>query len=104
MKHFLIETQVNLGGSANNGKSEAEPSDVNFWQQGCDEGWLLLSAEATQTAGFLLARAESIEGLKQLLSTARNCTANAMRCERIIEFAPIQHQFFLRDWFGKYSG
>jgi len=72
-----------------------------FLQRGYDEGRFLLSGPSVPpTGGVLVARAESLEQLKLVLADEPFCKANLMRFSKIIEFEPVQHQPFLKDWFG----
>lgn len=72
-----------------------------FLQRGYDEGRFLLSGPSVPpTGGVLVARAESVEQLKLFLADEPFCKANLMRFSKIIEFEPVQHQPFLKDWFG----
>jgi uncharacterized protein YciI len=73
-----------------------------FLQQGYDKGQFLLSGPSIPpTGGVLIARAESLERLIEILADEPFCKAGLMRFSKIIEFNPIQHQPFLNDWFGK---
>jgi hypothetical protein len=49
--------------------------------------------------GFLIARAESLEKLQELLAEEPVTGAKKMRFSRITEFNPVQHQPALKDWF-----
>jgi len=73
-----------------------------FLQQGYDKGHFLLSGPTIPpTGGVLVARADSLEQLNELLAEEPFCEAGLMRFSKIIEFSPVQHQPILNDWFGK---
>ena len=73
-----------------------------FLQQGCDKGQFLLSGPSVPpTGGVLVARAETLEQLLELLADEPFCKAGVMRFSKIIEFNPVQHQPILNNWFGK---
>jgi len=73
-----------------------------FLQQGYDKGHFLLSGPTIPpTGGVLVARADSLEQLDELLAEEPFCKAGLMRFSKIIEFSPVQHQPILNDWFGK---
>jgi uncharacterized protein YciI len=71
-------------------------------QQGYDQGHFLLSGPSVPpTGGVLVARAESLEQLNEILADEPFCKAGLMRFEKITEFKPMQHQPILDEWFGK---
>jgi uncharacterized protein YciI len=73
-----------------------------FLQHGYDKGQFLLSGPSVPpNGGVLVARAESLEQLNEILADEPFCKAGLMRFSKIIEFNPVQHQPFLSDWFGK---
>jgi uncharacterized protein YciI len=73
-----------------------------FLQQGYERGDFLVSGPTIPpTGGFLVARAESREKLDALLAEEPFVKAKLMRFARITEFNPVQHQSFLREWFGR---
>jgi uncharacterized protein YciI len=102
MKHFLLEEEHNA--SFKRPTSELIAAHRRFLQQGYHEGLFLLSGTIPPASGILIARAESQEALSKFLADKQNCNATVMQFNRIIEFEPIQHQFLLNNWFGKYSG
>jgi len=72
-----------------------------FLQEGYDRGHFLLSGpHIPPTGGILIARAESLDDLKELLKEEPFTKANVMRFKTITEFNPVQHQPFLRGWFS----
>ena len=72
-----------------------------FLQEGYDRGHFLLSGpHIPPTGGILIARAESLEALKELLKDEPFAKAKVMHFKTIIEFNPVQHQPFLRGWFS----
>ncbi len=50
---------------------------------------------------FLVARAESLEQLNEILADEPFCKAGLMRFSEVIEFNPVQYQPILNEWFGK---
>ena len=73
-----------------------------FLQAGYERGDFLLSGpHIPPTGGVLVARAESREALDRLLAEEPFVRAKLMRFARVTEFDPVQHQPFLREWFGK---
>jgi uncharacterized protein YciI len=73
-----------------------------FLQGGYDNGQFLLSGPSVPpTGGVLVARAESLERLNEILADEPFCKAGLMRFSKVIEFNPVQHQPFLSDWFSK---
>ncbi len=72
-----------------------------FLQAGYDRGHFLLSGPyIPPTGGILIARAESLEHLKELLKDEPFTKAKVMHFKTITEFNPVQHQPFLRSWFS----
>ena len=72
-----------------------------FLQEGYDRGHFLLSGpHIPPTGGILIARAESLEQLKEILKEEPFTKAKVMRFKTITEFNPVQHQPFLRSWFS----
>ena len=72
-----------------------------FLQEGYDRGHFLLSGpHIPPTGGVLIARAESLDDLKELLKDEPFTKANVMRFKSITEFNPVQHQPFLLGWFS----
>jgi uncharacterized protein YciI len=99
MKYFFLEGEHLVP------FEERDPAIIaahrQFLQRGYDEGRFLLSGPSVPpTGGVLVARAESLEQLKLFLADEPFCKANLMRFSKIIEFDPVQHQPFLKDWFG----
>ncbi len=71
-----------------------------FLQEGYDRGHVLLSGpHIPPKGGILIARAESLEALKELLKDEPFTKAKVMHFKTITEFNPVQHQPFLRSWF-----
>jgi uncharacterized protein YciI len=62
---------------------------------------LLSGPQIPARGGFLVARAESLAKLEELLAEEPFTKAKKMRFSRITEFNPVQHQPVLKDWFGK---
>jgi uncharacterized protein YciI len=73
-----------------------------FLQKGYDDGFFLCSGpQIPARGGFLIARAESLAKLQELLAEEPFTKAGKMRFSRITQFDPVQHQPVLRDWFAK---
>lgn len=51
----------------------------------------------------MIARAELLEELNELLAEEPYRKAKVMRFSKITEFNPVQHQPILNDWFEKRS-
>ena len=49
----------------------------------------------------MIARAQSLEELKEFLANEPYCKAKVMRFSKITEFNPVQHQPILNDWCEK---
>jgi uncharacterized protein YciI len=99
MKHFLLEGEylVPFGEL-----SELLPKHRAFLQKGYDAGFFLWSGpQIPARGGFLVARAESLAKLQELLAEEPFTNAKKMRFSRITEFNPVQHQPILKDWFAK---
>jgi uncharacterized protein YciI len=99
MKHFVLEGEYLAPFEE---ISELVPRHREFLQNGYDAGHFLCSGpQIPARGGFLLARAESVEKLHELLAEEPFTRAGKMRFSRITEFNPVQHQPVLRDWFAK---
>jgi uncharacterized protein YciI len=73
-----------------------------FLQKGYDDGFFLCSGpQIPARGGFLIARADSLANLQELLAQEPFTKAKKMRFSRITQFNPVQHQPVLRDWFVK---
>ena len=98
MKHFLLEGEYLVPFEE---LSELVPKHRAFLQKGYDAGYFLCSGpQIPARGGFLLARAESLARLQEILAEEPFTNANKMRFCRITEFNPVQHQPILKDWFG----
>ncbi len=60
----------------------------------------MLGAAIPAGGGLLIARAESLEKLQDLLAEEPFSGAKKMRFSRITEFNPVQHQPVLKSWFA----
>jgi uncharacterized protein YciI len=99
MKHFLLEGEYLVPFEE---MAELVAEHRAFLQKGYDAGHFLCSGpQIPARGGFLLARAESLEKLQQILADEPFTKAKKMRFSRITEFNPVQHQPVLREWFGK---
>ena len=99
MKHFLLEGEYLVPFEE---FSDLVPTHRAFLQKGYDAGHFLCSGpQVPARGGFLLARAESLEKLQEILADEPFAKAKKMRFCRITEFNPVQHQPILKDWFAK---
>ena len=99
MKHFLLEGEYLVPFEE---FSELVPKHREFLQKGYDAGHFLCSGpQIPARGGFLLARAESLERLQEILADEPFTKAKKMRFSRITEFNPVQHQSILKGWFAK---
>jgi uncharacterized protein YciI len=99
MKYFFLEGEHLVP------FEERDPNLIaahrQFLQSGYNEGRFLLSGPSIPpTGGVLVARARSREELDEFLADEPFCKANLMRFSKIVEFMPVQHQPFLKEWFG----
>lgn len=98
MKHFVLEGGYLVPFEE---LSELIPKHQAFLQKGYDAGHFLCSGpQIPAGGGFLIARAESLEKLQELLAEEPFTGAKKMRFSRITEFNPVQHQPALKDWFA----
>jgi uncharacterized protein YciI len=96
MKHFLLEGEYLVSFEE---LAELIPGHREFLQKGYDAGHFLLSGpQSPARGGFLVARAESLEKLQELLAAEPLVKAKKMRF-RMVEFTPRQYQPILKDWF-----
>jgi uncharacterized protein YciI len=99
MKHFVLEGEYL---APFEDFAELVPEHRKFLQKGYDAGYFLCSGPQIPTGGgFLIARAESLAKLHELLAEEPFTKAKKMRFSRITEFNPVQHQPILKDWFAK---
>ena len=99
MKHFLLEGEHLVPFEQ---LSDLVPKHREFLQRGYDAGFFLFSGpQIPARGGFLVARAESLAELEELLADEPFTKARKMRFSRITEFNPVQHQSILKDWFAK---
>jgi uncharacterized protein YciI len=94
MQHFVLEGEyLEL--------ADLVPTHRAFLRKGYDAGFFLCSGpQIPARGGFLIARAESLAKLQELLAEEPFTNAKKMRFNRITQFNPVQHQPLLRDWFG----
>jgi uncharacterized protein YciI len=99
MKHFLLEGEYLAPFEE---LAELIPKHREFLQKGYDDGHFLCSGpQVPAHGGFLLARAESLARLQELLAEEPFTKAKKMRFSRITEVNPVQYQPILKDWFAK---
>jgi uncharacterized protein YciI len=99
MKHFFLEGEHLVPFEQRD--PELIARHRAFLQQGYDQGRFLMSGpQIPPTGGVLVARAESLEELHSFLADEPFVKAKLMRFGKIIEFNPVQHQPFLKEWFG----
>jgi len=97
MKHFLLEGEHLVPFEE---LADLVPKHHEFLQKGYDAGFFLFSGpQIPAHGGFLVARAESLEKLHELLAEEPFVKAKKMRFSRITEFHPAQHQPLLKEWF-----
>jgi len=102
MKHFLLEGEHLVPFEER--APELIVAHRAFLQKGYDDGHFLVSGPTIPPkGGFLLARAESLQQLWDLLAEEPYVKANVMRFSRITEFNPVQHQPALKEWFAANS-
>ena len=100
MKYFLLEGKHIV--SFEKRAPELIAAHRQFLEQGYDAGRFLLSGPSIPPkGGILIARAQSLEELKEFLANEPYCKAKVMRFSKITEFNPVQHQPILNEWFGK---
>jgi uncharacterized protein YciI len=98
MKHFVLEGEYLVPFEE---LADLVPRHREFLQRGYDAGFFLCSGPHIPAGGgFLIARAESLAKLKELLAEEPFCKAKKMHFKKITEFNPVQHQLFLKDWFA----
>ena len=91
MKYFLLEGEHIVPFEKR--APELIAAHRQFLQQGYDAGRFLLSGPSIPPkGGILIARAQSLEELKQFLANEPYCKAKVMRFSQITEFNPVQHQ------------
>jgi uncharacterized protein YciI len=101
MKHFVLEGEYLVPFEE---LADLIPTHRAFLQKGYDAGFFLCSGPQTGgRGGFLIARAESLEDLQELLADEPFTKAKKIRFSRVTEFNPAQHQPILKDWFAKQS-
>src|ERR1700730_12646978 len=99
MKHFVLEGEYLVPFEE---LSELIPKHRAFLQNGYDAGHFLCSGpQIPARGGFILARAENLEKLQEILEDEPFTQAPKMRFCRITEFNPVQPQPILKDWFAK---
>jgi uncharacterized protein YciI len=74
------------------------PEHRTYLQHGYDAGMLLCSGPMTpRTGGVVVARAASIDDIKKFFEKDPYRVHGAATY-RFIEFSPVKHQAFLREW------
>ncbi|HMA36825.1 MAG TPA: YciI family protein [Chloroflexia bacterium] len=95
MKHFMVELTYTVPLER---VDEVVGAHRAFLQAGYDQGLLLYSGgQVPRTGGIMLARAESQAALEAFLADDPYRQA-AVAEYRIVEFVPVKHQDFLKDW------
>jgi uncharacterized protein YciI len=98
LKHFVLEGEYLVPFEE---IAPLVPEHRQFLQRGYDTGHFLCSGpHIPARGGFLIARAESLEKLEEILAEEPFTKAKKMRFCRITEFNPVQHQPMLKDWFA----
>jgi len=99
MKYFLLEGEHLVPFSA---LKDLVPQHHAFLEKGYESAHFLFSGpQIPPHGGFLVARAESLEALNELLAKEPFVKAGKMRLKRITEFSAAQSQPYLKEWFGK---
>ena len=98
MKHFLLEGEHIVP------FEQRDPALIAAHRAFLEEGYrkeafLLSGPTIPPKGGFLLARAESLKELSDILAGEPYQKSNVMRFKRITEFNPVQRQPFLNEWF-----
>ncbi len=95
MKHFLIEITYTAPMTT---IDAILPEHRNFLQTGYDAGMLLCSGpQNPRTGGIIIARGESLEAVQNFFMNDPYQKNNAATY-RFVEFSPVKHQPFLKDW------
>jgi uncharacterized protein YciI len=95
MKHFIVEITYTVT-FEELGETVAEHQA--FLQGGYDQGWLLCSGpQAPRVGGMVVARAPSREALIEFFSNDPYLN-KGLATYRWVEFEPVKHQPFLKDW------
>ncbi len=95
MKHFVINITYTAKMEI---IDEILPEHRKFLQIGYDKGLLLSSGPKNpRVGGIIVARAESAEAIKEFFYQDPYIIGKAAEYE-FIEFNPVKHQDFLKDW------
>jgi uncharacterized protein YciI len=95
MKHCMVEITYTAPLEK---IDEVLPEHRAYLQLGYDSGMLLCSGPMTpRTGGVVLARAESIDDVKAYFA-ADPYRMRGMAEYRFVEFSPVKHQPFLKEW------
>ncbi len=95
MKHFVIEITYTVPVEQ---MAEITPLHRAFLKEGYERGWLLLSGpQVPRVGGMIVARAPSLEALRQFFAGDPYVT-RGVAAYRYIEFDPLFRQSFLEDW------
>jgi uncharacterized protein YciI len=95
MRHFIIELTYTV-------PAEHLGEDVGehrlFLQSGYERGWLLFSGpQAPKTGGMVVARAPSLEALREYFQDDP-FQKKGLATYRFIEFDPVKLQGFMENW------
>ncbi|MDK9701417.1 MAG: YciI family protein [bacterium] len=98
MKHFLVEVTY----TASIAEVEAVvPAHRVFLDEGYRAGLLLMSGpQEPLVGGMVVARAENREAIEAFFQRDPY-TVQQVASHRVVEFIPVKHQSFLKDWIGK---
>ena len=95
MKHFIIELTYTVPAER---LAEIVVEHRAFLQTGYQRGWLLMSGpQAPRTGGIVVARAPSLEDIRQFFQDDPYQLKGAATY-RFIEFEPVRLQEWMKDW------
>ena len=99
MKHFVLEGTHLV--PFDEISAELKAAHYAFLQEGMDSGVFLFSGpKIPATGGFLVARAESAEALREYLAAEPYTANGVMVFSAMAEFFPRQHSQLLGPWFS----
>jgi uncharacterized protein YciI len=95
MKSFIVEVTYTIPADQ---LGEIRTEHRAFLKTGYELGWLLCSGPTPEgTGGMVVARAPSLEALKQFFQNDPYRLKNVAD-HRFVEFDPVLSQDFIKDW------